>query len=110
MPVRLLSVDGGSAVKEVGYVHTQDTGDLQQGGDFDVHRTGLDLLIRGAGDSGLEEHPLLGHVLAQTYNADAVADGAAFVEEPGVVVGQAWHSTHAGLFMIDSQPGAPGFL
>lgn len=73
-------------------MHTQDVSDPQQGRRTGVDRAGLDLLIRGAADPGGEEHALLGAVLAESFDADAVADRLSAFEEPGVlVVGQVGH-------------------
>lgn len=91
-------------------MHPQHAGDPQQRRDARVPRAGLDVLIRSAGDAGRKEHGLLRPVLADALNADAVADGAALLKEPGVVIGQVGHSTNAGPKMIIGQPGIPGFL
>ena len=53
---------------------------------------------------------LLGEVALEAGDAYAVAKGAAFGEEPAVVVGQVRHSTHAVPLMIFSQPGLPGIF
>jgi hypothetical protein len=44
----------------------------------------------------------------EASDADAVADGAALLEQPAVVIGQAGHVTNALPKMIISQPGLPG--
>lgn len=72
-------------------MHAQHVGDPQQRRRTGIHHAGLDALIRGAADTGGKEHRLLGAVLAEPLNADAVADGASAFEEPGVVVGQVGH-------------------
>lgn len=91
-------------------MYPQHARDPQQRPDARVQRAGLDTLIGGPTDPGRQEDALLGAVLAKSFNADAVADGFAFSEEPGVVVGQVGHSLHAGATMITSQPGIPGIL
>jgi hypothetical protein len=91
-------------------MHTQHASDLQQGGDAGVGRAGLDGLIRGPGDAGGEEHGLLSPVLVEAPDANAVADGAAFPQEPVVVIGQGRHSTNPMTKMIISQPGVPGLF
>lgn len=91
-------------------MHAQDVSNPQQAGDMGVGSAGLDLLVRGAGDVGGEEDALLGPVLAQSRDADAVTDGAALPGEPGVVIGQRWHARHRLTKIIISQPGQPGLL
>jgi len=91
-------------------MHTQNMSDLQQGGDAGVSRAGLDSLVRGPGDAGREEHGLLGAVLVEAFDANAVADGAALPQEPVVVIGQRRHSTNALTKIIISQPGSPGLF
>jgi hypothetical protein len=91
-------------------MHPQDVSDPQQCGNPGVNMTGLDVLVGLAGDAGGEEHVLLGAVLAVPFDADAVADGASAVEEPGIVVGQVWHSSDLRPLMIIGQPGKPRIL
>lgn len=91
-------------------MQAQHVRDAQQGADACVGRAGLDLLIGGAGDAGLEEDGLLGAVLPESADADAVADGAAFAGDPVVAVGQAGHASHALTKIIISQPGLPGII
>lgn len=91
-------------------MYPQHTRDPQQRRNARIDGTGLDTLIRGAADTGGEEHALLGAVLADAFDADAVADGPALLEEPVVVIGQRGHSLHAGSIMMVSQPGKPCLL
>ncbi len=91
-------------------MHAQDARDPYQGADTGVRRAGLDGLIRGPGHPGGEENALLGAVLPEAGDADAVADGSVFVTEPLVVVGQVRHPTHALPKIIASQPGKPGLI
>ena len=73
-------------------MHAQHMSDPQQGPRTGIDRAGLDLLIGGAADPGGEEHALLGAVLADSFDADAVADRLSAFEEPGVlVIGQVRH-------------------
>jgi hypothetical protein len=89
-------------------MHTQHAGDPQQRANPRVSVAGLEILEGFAAHLGGEEHALLGAVLAQSLDADAVADGAALLQEPGVVIGQGWHSLNMAPTMIISQPGKPG--
>jgi hypothetical protein len=89
---------------------TQNASDPQQRRDARVSRASLDLLVRGAREVRCEEDGLLGHVLAEPPDADAVADGAALMEQPGVVIGQAGHSTNALTKIIISQPCLSGII
>ena len=89
-------------------MHAEDPGDSMQGADARVGLACLDVLVGGARQAGREEDALLGHVLVETPDADAVADGAALLEQPAVVIGQAGHVTNALPKMIISQPGLPG--
>jgi hypothetical protein len=91
-------------------VYAQHAGDPQQRRNAGVRLAGLDVLVNGAAHPGGKEHRFLGSVLAEPRDADTVADGAALLEEPGVVIGQVGHQRNAGLIMIASQPGKPGFL
>lgn len=91
-------------------MNTQDASDPQQRRDAGIPRASLDLLIGGAREVRGEEHRLLGHVLAEPPDADAVADGAALVEQPGVVIGQAGHSTNGLTKIIISQPCLSGII
>lgn len=86
-------------------MHTQDMGDPQKAGDVGVGGPGLDLLVGGAADVGREKDRLLGAVLMDARDADAVADGATLPREPVVVVGQGWHAANALTKIIISQPG-----
>lgn len=88
----------------------EDAGDPQERRDAGIDGAGLDVLVGLAAHAGRQEHAFLGAVLAKACDADAVADGAALPEEPFVVVGQGWHSTHAVPTMILSQPGVPCIL
>lgn len=89
---------------------TQNMSDLHQGADAGVRGPSLDLLVCGPGDAGGEEHALLGAVLVEAPDANAVADGAALPQEPVVVIGQGRHSTNALTKIIISQPGLPGLF
>lgn len=91
-------------------MNTQDVGDPKQRGDTRVRMAGLDVLKRLAPYPGGEEHALLCPVLTEAFDADAVADGASAVEQPGVIIGQVGHPTDTRLIMILSQPGKPGIL
>lgn len=81
-----------------------------QGADAGVGGAGLDLLVGGSGDAGREENALLGAVLAEAGDADAVADGSQVAAEPVVSVGRMGHLTHRLLKIIPSQPGIPGLF
>lgn len=72
-------------------MHTQDVSNPQQRRNTRVDTAGLHVLIRLPAHAGGEEHLLLGAVLADSFDADAVADGASAFEEPGIVVGQVGH-------------------
>ncbi len=72
-------------------MHTQHMSNPQQRRHTRIDTAGLHILIRLPAHAGGEEHGLLGAVLAEAFDADAVADGASAVEEPGVVIGQVWH-------------------
>jgi hypothetical protein len=91
-------------------MHAENMSDLQQRGNAGIGRAGLDGLIRGPGDAGGEEHALLGPVVVEAPDANAVADGAALAQEPVVVIGQGWHSTNPMTKIIISQPGQPGLF
>lgn len=91
-------------------MHAEDSGDLHQRRDAGVAGACLDLLIAGPGYAGREEDLLLGEVESYAADADAVADGAALCEEPGVVIRQGRHSTNALTKIIASQPGLPGIM
>ena len=91
-------------------MYAQHAGDPQQRGHSRISPAGFHVLIHGPRDPGSQEYGLLGAVLADPCDADAVADGAALLEEPGVVIGQVWHATTLGPSMITSQPGKPGLL
>lgn len=91
-------------------MHAERAGDPQQRRDSRIHCAGLDVLEGLAAYLGGEEHGLLGAVLAESCDADAVADGAAFLVEPVVVIGQVRHSTNAVPMTIMGQPGIPCFL
>lgn len=91
-------------------MHTENVGDPQQRPDAGIPGAGLDLLIGGAREVSGEEDGLLRHVLAEPPDADAVADGAALMEQPGVVIGQAGHSTNALTKIIISQPCLSGIM
>ena len=91
-------------------MYAQYAGDPQQGRDVGVRRAGFDGLIRGPADPGGQEHAFLGAVPVESRDADAVADGAALLEEPVVVIGQGWHACQAGPILVASQPGEPGLL
>lgn len=91
-------------------MHPENAGDPQQRANPGIGLAGLDVLIGGAADAGREEHALLGHVLVQAGDADAVADGATLAGEPFVVIGQGRHSINVVPTMIISQPGKPGLL
>lgn len=91
-------------------MHTQNASDPQQGCDVGVRRAGFDGLICGPADSGGQEDAFLGAVLVYPRDADAVADGAALLKEPVVVIGQGWHARQAVPILVTSQPGEPGLL
>jgi hypothetical protein len=91
-------------------MYAQDAGDPHQRRDVRIRPAGFDVLVGGAAHLGGQEHALLGAVLVQAGDADAVADGAALLQEPVVVIGQVWHATTLGPIMIASQPGSPGLL
>lgn len=91
-------------------MYAQHACDPQQRRDPRIQRAGLDVLIGGAADAGSQEDALLGAVLSDAFDADAVADGFAFCEEPGIVIGQVGHSLNAGVINIVSQPGKAGIL
>lgn len=91
-------------------MYAECAGDPQQCRDPRVHCAGLDVLVGLAAYPGGEEHGLLGAVLADSCDADSVADGAAFSLEPVVVIGQVGHSTNAVPMTIMSQPGIPCLL
>jgi hypothetical protein len=74
-------------------MYAQHAGDPQQRPNPRISPAGLHVLIHGAAQPGSQEHGLLGPVLVDARDADAVADGAALIEEPGVVIGQLWHAT-----------------
>lgn len=57
-------------------MHPQCARDSYQRADAGVGRAGLDLLIGGAGYVGREEHALLGAVLSEAGDSNAVADGS----------------------------------
>lgn len=90
-------------------MHAKNVCDPQQRRNAGVDSAGLDVLVGGAADTGGKEDGFLGAVLAESCDADAVSDGAAFGEQP-VVVGQGWHLLYAEPTMIISQPGKPGLL
>lgn len=90
-------------------MHTQDTGDPQQGCDARVDQSGFDVLVGFSAHAGGKEDVFLGAVLAEAFDADAVADGASAVEKPRVVIGEVGHSSDTRRLMIISQPGIPGF-
>lgn len=89
-------------------MHAKNASDPQQRSDARVAAAGLDLLIGGAREVRREVDGLLGHVLAEPPDANAVADGAALKEQPSVVIGQAGHSTNALTKIIISQPCLSG--
>lgn len=72
-------------------MHAENAGDPQQCRRTGVNRAGLDSLIGRAAHLGGKEHRLLSAVLAKPFDADAVADGAATFEEPGIIIGQVGH-------------------
>ena len=96
--------------EEVSDVHAQHARDADQRRDARVRPAGLNLLVGRSRDARGQEDSLLGHVLVQSAHADAVADGAALLQEPVVVIGQAGHPTNVAPTMIVSQPGKPGLL
>jgi len=91
-------------------MYAESAGDPQQRRYPRIHRAGLDVLIGLPPDLGGKEHGLLRAVLADACDADAVADSAALLQEPGVIIGQVRHSTNALPVTIMSQPGIPGIL
>lgn len=72
-------------------MYAKNVSDPEQGRHAGVHLAGLNVLIGLPAHGGGEEHGLLGSVLADSFDADAVADRLSAFEEPGVVVGQAGH-------------------
>lgn len=72
-------------------MHPEDVGDPQECGDAGVAVAVLDVLEGVAADAGGEEHAFLGAVLADPFDADAVADGASAFLQPGVVIGEVGH-------------------
>lgn len=62
----------------------------------------LHALDRGPVDAGRVGEALLGEVLVQSPDSDAVADGSAGVEDPGRLIG-GWHPANALAIMILSQ-------
>lgn len=90
-------------------MHAQGARDPYEGADAGVGGTGLDLLVGGSGDAGREENALLGAVLAEAGDSDAVADGSQVAAEP-VVIGRVGHLTHRLTKIIASQPGIPGLF
>ena len=106
----VLSVDNHSTVsEEVDHMHAQGARDPYQGSDASVGGTCLDLLIGGASDAGREENALLGAVLSEAGDSNAVTDGSEVAAEP-VVIGRVGHLTHRVLKIIPSQPGIPGLF
>lgn len=97
-------------MEEVGDVHAEYVSDPQQGGDACVDGADLNVLVGLAAHACGEEYVVLGSVLAEAFDADAVADGASAFVQPGVVVGKLGHSSDTRCPMIVSQPGIPGFL
>jgi hypothetical protein len=91
-------------------MYAQHPSNPQQRRNAGIRSAGFDVLVGRAADTGGQENALLGAVLAESFDADAVADGAAFLNEPGVVIGQAGHSTYALPKIIVSQPGKPGIM
>ena len=89
-------------------MHAQDAGNPQQRRNPHIGGPVFDLLVGGAGEAGGEVDALLGHVLVDAPDADAVADGLALLEEPVVVVGQPGHPIDTRPLMILSLPGIPG--
>lgn len=90
-----------SAVQEVGDVYPQCVRHQKQVAQLHLVAS-LHALDRGPVDAGLVSEPLLGHVLVQSPDSDAVADGSAGVENPWRLVG-GWHPTNALAIMIISQ-------
>jgi hypothetical protein len=88
-------------------MNPQNVSNPQQRGDTGVDVAGLDVLERLAAHAGGEEHALLGAVLPEPFDADAVTDGASAVDQPGVVIGEVGHSSETRRQMIFSQPGNP---
>lgn len=97
-------------MEEVGDVHAEDVSDPQQRRNAGVDEPGFDVLVGLASHAGGEEDVFLGAVLAESFDADAVADGASALVQPGVVFGELGHSSDTRRPMIVSQPGIPGFL
>lgn len=89
---------------------TEDACDPVQAADAGVCRPVLDVLVAGAGQAGRQEDRFLGAVLPEPCDADAVADGEAFLAEPVVVIGDGGHPVNAVPKIIIGQPGKPGLL
>lgn len=87
---------------------TQDASNPQQRRHADVPTAGLGRLVRGPSHPGSKEHLLLGEVLPYAGDANAVADGEAFMAEPVVVIGQVGHLSDTRPTMIASQPFIKG--
>lgn len=88
---------------------TQHVGDFQESGDAGVRGACLDGLVGGPAEVGGQVDALLGAVVVESGDADAVADGAELSREP-LVVGQGRHSTNGLPKMIISQPGLSGIF
>lgn len=91
-------------------MYTQNSGDPQERPDAGIAGAGLDLLIGGARQAGRQVDGLLCAVVAEASDSDAVADGAALLEQPGVVIGEAGHSTNALPKIIGSLPCLSGII
>lgn len=91
-------------------MHAKDMRNPQQRADPRVDVAGLDVLEGLAAHARREEDALLGAVLPEPFDSDAVADAASAFEEPGIIIGQAGHSLDTRRQMISSQPGKPRLL
>jgi hypothetical protein len=91
-------------------MHTQDMRDPQQHADAGVDVAGLDVLERFAADVRGEVDAFLGAVLAESFDADAVADCASAVDQPGIVIGEAGHPSDTRAMIIISQPTKLGLF
>lgn len=89
-------------------MHTQDKRDPQQRGNARVRVAGLNVLKRLAAHPGGEEHILLGAVLPDPLDANAVTDTPSAFGQPGIVIREVGHPSDIQALMIISQPGMPG--
>lgn len=81
-------------------MHPEGISDVQEMAEFHL-AAGFHPLNRAAVEAAVVGERLLGHVLVQPPNADAVADGPAGVEDPRGLFG--WHPANVLRTMIVSQ-------